>query len=730
MQSEDYVDFRQYLFAIRRRWLPAAAVFGSVALLTALSTLLQKPVYEARGSILIKRPNSVTSAVTQEKSGQETPQAVGRESDPLNTEAELIRSTTIARKIITAFNLELKPENFRKNLSVQSLKGTDILSLSYQSTDPQQAAAVVNQVMNLYLKDDVSINRTEAAAVRQFISEQLPITKANLYRSEANLREFEEENNVVNLEEEAKSAVEVIARLENQVSEARAKLADANSQSKELQEKLGMDSQQAIAANSLGQSPGVQSALKELQQVESDLATGRTRFHETHPTIANLKSKKASLEVLLEGRVKQVVGDQKLQPSTAFQNEDIKQQITANLVQLEAERLGLASQVSALSRVLDTSIKRTDALPKLKQRQRELEREVEAAQSTYTTLVKRLEEIRVEENRNLGNARIVENAAVPAVPVAPDKARNLVLGSLLGLLLGVGTALLLDGLDTSIKSVKEAREVFGYTLLGLIPLVGKPEKVMGRDRNSEQSVPKIVVQDTSHSQISEAYRILKANLGFLCSDKELKVVVVTSSTPQEGKSTVAANLAVAMAQSGRRVLLVDADMRQPMQHKIWELLNQAGLSNVLVGQAELRTVIREVMVNLSVLTAGVTPPNPMNLLESQRMAALIENFSDQYDFVIIDTPSVSIAADAPILGKMSDGILLVVRPGVVDAASAASAKEFLQQSSQNVLGLVVNGVTSDNKPYSSYHAKEYYVEENSTTREAVASESRRNTSRS
>jgi capsular exopolysaccharide synthesis family protein len=214
--------------------------------------------------------------------------------------------------------------------------------------------------------------------------------------------------------------------------------------------------------------------------------------------------------------------------------------------------------------------------------------------------------------------------------------------------------------------------------------------------------------------------MLQANLKFVNSDKELKVIVVTSSVPQEGKSTVSANLAVVMAHSGRRVLLVDADMRRPVQHKILDLLNEAGLSNVLVGQAELRTVIKEVRDNLYVLSAGVIPPNPMALLDSQRMASLINYFSNSYDFVIIDTPSLNVAADALILGQMADGVLLVVRPGVVDSASAASAKEFLEQSGQNVLGQVINGVVPENKLYN-YYAKENYAGEDSRKTETAKS---------
>ena len=218
--------------------------------------------------------------------------------------------------------------------------------------------------------------------------------------------------------------------------------------------------------------------------------------------------------------------------------------------------------------------------------------------------------------------------------------------------------------------------------------------------------------------------MLQANLEFLRSDKELKVIVVTSSVPQEGKSTLCANLAVAIAQSERRVLLIDADMRQPSQHKIWNLLNQVGLSNVLVGKIETETAIKKVMDNLHILSAGVTPPNPMAILKSQRMTSLLKMFSSIYDFVIIDTPSLNVAADAPILGKMVDGILLVVRPGVVDSASSAAAQEFLEQSGQNVLGMVINGVISKNKAHS-YYSKEYCAED-SLSYKTVGFEIRKN----
>jgi len=478
---------------------------------------------------------------------------------------------------------------------------------------------------------------------------------------------------------------------------------------------LGMNSQEAVASSSLSQSPAVQKALEELQQVQAQLAVLRTRYQEAHPIIVDLKQRESAQKTLLQGRVGQVIGSQKPEPNKNLQVAELKQNFTTNLVESEAGRLGLTRKFSTLSNKLATYQQRASTLPRLEQQQRQLERQLTAAQSTYENLLQKLQDIRVTENQVIGNARIVELAVVPGDIQQGLIALKLALAVLAGLLLGVATIVVLEVRDISIKTVKEARELFGYTLLGVIPAFNKSVNINPRDSGSEQLV-EVIVRDIPRSPISEAYRMLQANLKFLSSDKPPKVVVVTSSVPQEGKSTLSANLAAAIAKPGRRVLLVDADMRRPRQHQIWNLLNEVGLSNVLVGEAEPKMALKKVMNNLDVLTAGVTPPNPVDLLDSNHMTTLIESFSDSYDFVVIDTPAANVAADAAILGKMSDGVLLVVRPGVVDTIAATAAKELLEGSGQKLLGLVANGVMPNNEPYSYYHyAREYYAEEDSIT---------------
>jgi capsular exopolysaccharide synthesis family protein len=719
--TESSIEFQQYWLILKRRWLPASAVFGSVFALTALSLLFQKPVYVAEGMLLFKK-TSTTSSITglgTEVGQLDTLQEL---NSPVNTEAEIIRSVPITQKTIARVDLKdkrgapLKLKQFLKHLSVSNIKGTDVLQVSYKDTDPQKAAAVVNTLMGVYLENNLLANRVETTAAGQFIASQLPKTEATVRQAEMDLRRFKEENKVVALEEEEKSAVAIIGDLQRQLTSAQTGLADAKAQSAALKNQLERDLQSAGAVTTISQSSAVQELLKEVQQVESQLAVDQSRFREDHPTIASLKSKKADLQRLLQERVKRVFADKRQNFDGNLQSSQFEQNLTEELVKSEARRLGLVSQVAAVSNVQATYRQRLNILPKLEQKQRELERKLQASQSTYSLLLQKLQETRIAENQKVGNARVIASALIPDEPVAPRKTLYLVTGVLLGSLLALATAIVLEARDKSIRTVDEARKLFGFALLGLIPAYKKSEKIALRNGDLERSTPEIAVRDSPRSPLSAAYQMLQANLKFLSSDKELKVVVVTSSVPKEGKSTVCGNLAVAMAQLGRKVLLVDADMHRPLQHRIWDLPNQLGLSNLLVGQAELKTVIKKVMVNLDVLTSGVMPPNPMALLDSQRMASLIEMFSANYDVTIIDTPSLSVGADAPVLGKMADGVLLVVRPGVVDSASAALAKELLEQSGQKVLGQVVNGVIPENEPYSYYYlSKEYYADKSTTT---------------
>ncbi|MGQ4648018.1 polysaccharide biosynthesis tyrosine autokinase [Lyngbya aestuarii] len=705
------IDFQKYWLILKRHWLLATGVWGIVVIIATLMAFSVEPRYEAFGKLKFKKQNATSGLVTEagEKIGKLD--SLNTKDTPLDTEAEVIRSAPIVNQTIEALNLkdeEGKPvtyEEFLQSLNVEGIRGTDILIISYQSRATEEAVEVVDTVMALYTKNNILVNRSEAVAARKFISEQLPKTEQIVRKAEASLRNFKERNNIVDLEQEAKFAVGAIDTLDSQIKQSQAELEKVTGQVGELQQKLGTSSEGALARNYLSESSGVQQALVKLQEVEDQLAVARSRFQEQHPRIIALESEKASLTELLEGRVSKVIGKQQA-PDGIFQTGELQENLSEYLVIAEAQRLGIIKQLESLNRIQSVQRQRAKVLPELEQTQRDLERQLEAAQSTYEILLNNLQQVQIAENQNVGNAQIISEAVASKYPVSTSKKIVIAAGIVVGSLLYIVTAFILELADPSIKTTKEVRNILKYTLLGMIPSSRK--KLTFSGIKTTGTAPERQVRDLPDSLISEAYKMLQANLKFLSPDRELKVIVVTSSVPKEGKSTVSANLAMAIAQLGSRVLLIDADLHHPQQHHIWELTNEVGLSEAIVGRAELNKSVKRVTDNLDVLPSGVVPPNSLALLDSKRMNSLIEDFSKAYDLVIIDTSPLLLVADALTLGKMSDGILLVVRPGVIDTVSANATRERLIQSGQNVLGLVINGVIVENEPDSYFHhAKSY-----------------------
>ncbi len=704
-------ELQKYWSVLKRRWLPALAVFSVVVSLSALAAARQKPVYEAEGKLLLKVDRQADLLGLIENQNRNL--TVDDQSSALTTEAEVIRSIPVAQKVVDALQLEneegdpLEPTELLSNLAVRPVGGTDVLLISYTAGDPEISAAVVNQVAKAYVQQSVFANRQETAEASQFIKEQLPRTEEAVRQAETALRDFKEQNGVVALVEEAQASVNLIFNMQDRLTQAQAQLADASARASMLQSQIGMSPQEALAVSSLSQASGVTEVLAQLQVAESQLAVERTRYRESHPAIASSERRVAALSEALNGRVGQIVGSSEGVTLGDLQVGDVERGLITEFVRAEAERSGLANQVSLLSGAESAYRSRASSLPRLEQTQRELERRLGAAQATYETLLNRLQEIQVTENQNIGNTRLISPALVPTNPVGPSKTVFLLLGGLAGLAAGVISALLLDMTDNSIRSVRQARDLFGYTLLGVIPTFSRNGRVRS-GVSMERSVPRVILRDCKGSPVVDAYQMLQANLKFLNSDHPVKTLVVTSSASREGKSEVSANLAASLASVGHKVLLVDADLRHPVQHITWDVTNAAGLSNVLIDQVDYQDAVQRVMDNLDVLPAGIIPPNPIGLLDSNRMQTLVSEFSEDYDYVIFDTPPVAGIADAAVLGKMADGVMMVVRPGVVDPASANASREYLMQSGQNVLGIVVNGADIRNEPDGLfYYSRDY-----------------------
>ncbi len=709
------IDFQKYWLILQRRSKPALAVFGVVVTLATLFALSLKHTYRAEGSLLIKTSRAYSLTGLGEDIGRLESLAVV--NSPLDTQARIVASVPVLQETINVLNLKdlqnkpLKVNDLLKKLKIDTAKGTDILQISYKDTNPQLAAKVVNTIIAIYTKINIQSNRSEAVSARLFILKQLPGTEVSVRIAESALRKFRENNHVIVLQEEATAAVKSISKFEDEIAEAQAQLVDVTAQSEKLKKQADITSSQIVTFAALSEIPGTQTTLTQLQEAQSQLVVARTRFQPGHPTVINLQEKIVALNRLLQQRIQEVVGNNQQVSLSNLQIGKQRQELITDLVRLENQRRGLEKRIATLSSNQSAYKARSQVLPKLEQNQRELERKLKAAQTTYERLLTKLQDIYVAENQNVANARVISPALVPEIPEGPQKKLIIGAGGVAGMLLGIIAAFAIDLSDCSVKTLKEARDLLPYTLLGVIPTF--------RLNSKNHSVPRVINRDIPQFPLGNAYQMLQGNLKFLRSEQELKTITVTSSVSKEGKSEVSANLAVTMAEAGKRVLLVDADMRHPVQHQIWNLTNTVGLSNVLSEKVALDRAIQAVRQNLDVLPTGVLPPNPMALLDSGQMTYLITVFMRQYDFVIFDTPALKGTMDAAVLGKRTDGILLVVRPGVVDLKSANGAKEFLIQSGQYVLGMVLNGVDMKREPDSYFYYSRESVEPVSRSRNSL-----------
>ena len=706
--QDSSVDIQQYWLIFKRRWLVASIVFASVFGATALVTYLTKPVYESEGKLVFTKKSGASSLSGLSQQMGELG-ALTNLSNPVDTESEIIRSYPIVIKTITTLNLtddqgkQLSLEVFLKKLKLKTVRGTDVMQLSYKSTNPQEAANVVNSLMKYYLESNVRTNRREATSAREFLSKQLPEVESRVTKAEMNLRRFKENNRVVALDVEAKTGLESLGRLNEAITQSQGQLAAALTRSVALQNEMKLDRQQAVDLSTLSQSRGVQQVLTEYQKTQSELAVARTLYTDDNPKVVDLVMKEASLKKLLEERVGQTVGNFESLSQQNLQIGELKQTLTQDLVKSEVERLALTKQVEELQRVFIFNRRRLDSLPRLEQQQLQLQRQLTVAQITYQEFLKQYQLVQVLENQNVGNSRVISEALVPELPVSPKIPLNLALGGFLGVLLGAGTALLLESMNQSLKNIEEANRLLGFPLLGTIPQHGEKNP-----KNPQEGRQELPLLDDPYSPVSTSFEMLQTNLGFTVSDKKLRVILVTSATPGEGKSFVAANLALAGAYVGKRVLLVDADMRRPRQHRVWEIHNLLGLSNILAGQTQLKNAVQEVSPLVKMLPAGKIPPNPVALLDSQCMADLVEEASKDYDFVIIDTPPLTAVTDPLIVGKYVDGLLLVVRPGKVEYSAVNAAKSLLTQAKLPILGMVVNGIVKESGYGGYYYSSGYY----------------------
>lgn len=367
---------------------------------------------------------------------------------------------------------------------------------------------------------------------------------------------------------------------------------------------------------------------------------------------------------------------------------------------LQASRYG-ASKASLETQLaqLDLQIQQTSqALNDASTTETEISR-LEAIQAqyrqTYAYLLQSYEAVRLAEAQSTSSVIQVETASIPQNPIRPKVMTNTMLAAAVGLMLAVGVIFLVEALDDTLRSPDEIARMLGVPILGVIA-------------RFDSADPNPVSAVQPRSPVAEAFRSLRTNIQFASVDYPLHTLLVTSPSPSDGKSTVAANLAVVLAQSNRRVAVMDADLRRPKVHKIMRLANRRGVSDLFVQQTPFLdgTLQKTETANLFAITSGSLPPNPSELLGSEKMSEIMRQVGEQVDLIILDTPPVLAVTDAAVLATRVDGVLLVVKPGQTKLAAAKQAVEQLRRVGANILGIVLNEVEIKRSRY--YHYKGYY----------------------
>lgn len=561
---------------------------------------------------------------------------------------------------------------FLQRLTVTPIKNSRLVNVGFSSPDPQIAATVANTLAKQYIEQNLEYRFLSTQEASGWLGEQLALERKKLEDSELALQRYREKGDAVALEDRQNIVVQRLADLNAAYTKARTDRFEKEAlynQLKALQnDHTALDTFPAILSNTFIQQ--LKSQLADLQRQQAQMAD---RLGEKHPEMIKQRSAIESTDAKLSAEIAKVV--------QSVQN----------------EFLSARAQEESLAQALE--VQKTEALS-LNRKGIEygvLRREAESNKQMYETLMQRAKETGISGELKTSNIRIVDTAEVPRSPVSPNKSRDLLLGFLGGIIAGVGLALGVGSLDNKLKDPDEIKQFLGLSFLGLVPAIGGKELVDGRSPILTAAIPQ---------NFAEAFRGIRTNVMFSSAVEGPRSVVVTSTEPVEGKTVVAANLAMSLAQTDQRVLLIDADMRKPRQHELLETAQDPGLSSLLVGKARAHECIRSSsLANLWFMPAGPNPPNPAELLGSSRFIQLLKTVRGQFDWIVIDSPPVMAVTDASVIGHLATGVVFVIGCEQVNRRAAKTAVEQLLASKATILGSILNRVNVKKHPY--YYAHYY-----------------------
>jgi capsular exopolysaccharide synthesis family protein len=727
----DELNLRQLLGMIRRRALVIAGVSIAVTSAIGFWTMNQTPRYEGKFQLLVEPVTEQGNLdnLTQIL-GSQNNQSSRKSSSSLDydTQIQVLRSPNLMSPIIEEIEKRYKDVNYdsllgSNQLTISQLEETKILEVRYRDTDPKKVQFVLHQVARGYLRYSLRERQTNLRQGIQFVDSQLPQLRARVDKLQGELQAFRQQNNLLDPESQAEQLANRVSTIEGEQLGTQVKLREARSLYTALSAQLGLSPNQAIATATLSEAPGYLELLRQLSEVETKIATESVRFTEDSPTIQSLREKRGSLLLLLQQESEKVVG-RTLAADAGASNaspSQIRLELTKQLVDAANQIQVLQVRQSAIAQAERSLNQQVKQMPVIARKYTDFQRELNVVTESLNRFLGVRQNLEIEAAQKALPWQIILKPKQPEAPVSPNPERNMILGTIAGLLLGTGAALLIERLDNVFHSPDELKDRTKLPLLGVIPYckqlkqmtpVATMTELMPSEESPTSQRNRRKPQWYQASPFLESFRSLHTNIRFLGSDTPIHSIVISSATPADGKSTVAVHLAQAAAAMGQRVLLVDADLRRPQVHNILGLENQVGLSNVIATGLTAKQAIQRLPMwdHLYVLTAGQLPPDPTRLLCSKKMQYLMEQFHAVFDLVIYDTPPTLGLADGRLLAAHTDGVVLIAGLGRTDRSVLMQALDGMKISSATVLGVVANGV----KGYTTnsyYHYQNYYATE-------------------
>ena len=699
-RADRRVHLKDYLQVISARRWTLISTFVIVVLGVTVWMLVQTPVYRAEALLLIEpgKVNLTEFKGVYDPTQMDLGSPLGRR-EFFETQCKLIVCRPLLEKTFKEFgfgnlreyrDVEDPIAGFGKYFAVRPVHQSRLVLVTFDWKDPELAARALDFLVKEYIADyrrrSVGVTTGGLQALREKAEQLRPKVEAKADE----LQRFMVEHNMVSLEKTQNIVVDRLKELNKSLSEVERQKIEFESIctniQQALEEKRPLEDMPEVAGST---------AIRDLKleyirtkQACSDLSE---RFGPNHPEVVAAGARLDAVAVKMQEEMQSV------------------------LAVARAQRERAAGQAEDLRRELAQQELRVMAFNKLAVRYNILQNAYETLNKTYNAIVKRIEEIEITmaAGSKEDNIFVITHPRVPVTPARPRKKLAVGLAVVVGLLLGAGLCFFVDYLDTTIKTKEDVEEILGVPTIGYVPSLRKSD-LDKTDGNGQRAV-ELAALEKPRSAVAEAFRSIRTALAFSATDGALKRLLVTSSSPKEGKTMVSMNVAMALAQAGKRVLLVGADMRKPRLHKVFQVPGRPGLSNLLAGEgvSNARDAIRPVpgIENLSLLPSGPTPPSPADLLGSERMEELLDELSQEFDVLVLDTPPALNVTDAVVLCQYVPGVILVIRSFTTQRKLAQRATELLARAQGKMVGVILNNVDVHRAgyyPYSSYYYYQNY----------------------